>query len=302
MRKRLVLVMAVAAVLVLGTASAIRAGVLPLGSSSHAAGTPSGSVSISVGTDPGNLDPQLTIVSAARFVDTFSYDTLVNLAGPGKIVSGLAQSWKVVSPKKVTFKLHRNIRCADGTALTATVVKKNLDFVGNPANKSPLLGLFMPVGATTTANNRTRVVTVTTTIGNPFMVQGLALVQIVCSTGLANRSLLDHGAVGSGPYRLTGVVPGDHYTYTARKNYTWGPAGATTGNNRLPAKVTIKVVANESTAANLLLTGGLNAANLSGADRRRLDKAGLYRKTSVGAPLEFFFNESPGHPTASPAV
>ena len=28
--------------------------------------------------------------------------------------------------------------------MTASVVKQNLDFVGNPANNSPLLGLFMP--------------------------------------------------------------------------------------------------------------------------------------------------------------
>src|SRR5262249_53279181 len=120
--------------------------------------------------------------------------------------------------------------------------------------------------------------------------------------GLANRSLLDHGTVGSGPYRLTGAVPGDHYTFAARKGYKWGPGGATTAKAALPAKVTLKVVTNETTAANLMLTGGANLVTLSGPDRKRLNNAHLFRRTSVAAPLEFFFNENPGHPTANPTV
>ena len=71
----------------------------------------------------------MTIVGAARYVDTYAYDTLVNLPGPGKVVTGLAQSWKVVSPKKVEFTLFKGITCSDGTQMTATVVKQNLDFV-----------------------------------------------------------------------------------------------------------------------------------------------------------------------------
>jgi peptide/nickel transport system substrate-binding protein len=266
------------------------------------AGAPSGSATLAVPTDPGNLDPQMTLLQAARYIDTYAYDTLVNVTGPGKVSSGLAQSWKVVSPKKVEFTLQPGITCSDGTKLTASVVKQNLDFVGNPANKSPLLGLFMPIGATVTANNAARSVVVTTTSPNPFMIQGLALVQIVCAKGLANRSLLDHGTDGTGPYRLTSAVPGDHYSFTVRKGYTWGPGGATTAQSGLPAKVTLKVVTNESTAANLLLAGGINVAAVSGPDRSRLDKSKLFSIVSPAQPNELFFNENPGHATANPAV
>jgi peptide/nickel transport system substrate-binding protein len=292
MRKRLVLVIAASALLLVAAASA----------AAHRAAGPSGSAVVSVPTDPGNLDPQLTLLQAARYVDTYAYDTLVNLTGPGQVASGVAQSWKVVSPKKVEFTLHPNVTCSDGTKMTASVVKQNLDFVGNPANKSPLLGLFMPVGATVTANNAKRTVVVTTTSPNPFMIQGLALVQLVCSKGLANRSILDHGTDGTGPYQLTGAVPGDHYTFAVRKGYAWGPNGASTAVNRLPAKVTVKVVTNESTAANLLLTGGLNLASIGGPDRARLNKAKLFTVISPAQPNELFFNENPGHPAANPAV
>ena len=292
MRKRLILVVAVLALLlsVDGSATALQA-----------AG-PSGAATLAIPGDPGNLDPQMTVLQTTRYVDTYAYDTLVNLVGPGKIASGVAQSWKVVSPKKVEFTLRPGVTCSDGTKLTATVVKQNLDFVGNPANKSPLLGLFMPVGATVTANNGTRSVVVTTKTPNPFMIQGLALVQLVCSKGLANRSLLDHGTDGSGAYALTSSVAGDHYTFTARKGYVWGPDGASTAVKGLPAKVTLKVVSNETTAANLLLSGGINLAAIGGPDRTRLGKAHLFSVVSPAQPNEILFNENPGHPAANPAV
>jgi peptide/nickel transport system substrate-binding protein len=160
----------------------------------------------------------------------------------------------------------------------------------------------MPIGATGVANNGARTVTVTTTTPQPFMIQGLALVQLVCSKGLANRSILVHGTDGTGPYRLTGAVAGDHYTFSVRKGYTWGPGGATTATSGLPAKVTLKVVTSESTAANLLLTGGVNLATIGGPDRTRLNKAKLYSTVTSAQPNELFFNENPGHPGANPAV
>jgi peptide/nickel transport system substrate-binding protein len=294
-RTRLVSLFAASAVLLAVTASATSAGVDRAGTAKA-----SGTVTIAIGTDPGNLDPQLTLIGAARQVDSFAYDTIVNVVGPGKVVSGLAKSWKVVSPKKVVFNLHSGLTCADGSKLTASVIKQNFDFVGNPANKSPLLGTFMPVGATTTADNKAGTVTVTTTTPNPFMLQGLGFVQIVCAKGLANRGALGKGTVGSGPYKLVGSVAGDHYTFQLRSGYSWGPNGA--GTAGLPAKVTLKVVTNETTEANLLLTGGLNAGNLTGVDRKRLNGKKLFQRQAVATPVEIFFNQAQGHPGSNPAV
>ena len=75
------------------------------------------------------------------------------------------------------------------------------------------------------------------------------------------------------------------------------------GERRLPARVTLRVVTNESTAANLMLTGGLNLVE----PLRRRPRAAEQARTSSGrrpiaAPLEFFFNQNPGHPGANAAV
>lgn len=261
-----------------------------------------GTVTIAIGADPGNLDPQLGILSVARGVNNFAYDTLLHIVGPGKVRSGLAKSWKILSSTKVRFTLVRGATCSDGSAMNASVVKRNLDFVGDPANKSPLLGLFVPPNPTVVANNRTRTVTVTFKNPNPFPLQGLGLVQMVCTRGMNNRSLLAHRAIGSGPYRLTQVVSGDHYTFQVRKGYHWGAGGGTT--RALPTKVVFKVVSNESTTANLLLTHGVNIATIIGADRARLNRAKpkLFTRILAATPNEIWFNQGNGHPTANAGI
>ena len=154
----------------------------------------------------------------------------------------------------------------------------------------------------TTANNGTGRVVVTTSTPNPFMIHGLALVQMVCSRGLENRNLLDRGTLGSGPYRLVESVSGDHYTFQVRNGYRWGPNGATTAARRLPARVTLRIVPNETTAANLLLTRGLNVATIIGAERARLNGRNYFRRTTIAFPTELFFNQRQGRPGADATV
>jgi peptide/nickel transport system substrate-binding protein len=259
-----------------------------------------GTVTIAIGSDPGSLDPQLGILSVTRGVNNFAYDTLVHITGPGKVASGLAKSWKVLSTTKVRFTLVRGATCSDGSAMNASVVKRNLDFVSDPKNKSPLLGVFVPPNLTVTANNRTRTIIATSKTPNPFPLQGLGLVQMVCTRGMNNRSLLVHRAIGSGPYRLTQAVSGDHYTFQVRKGYHWGSGGGTT--RALPSKIVFKIVSNETTTANLLLSHGVNIGTIIGPDRSRLNRAKLYKVILAATPNEFWFNQKNGHPAANSGV
>lgn len=259
-----------------------------------------GTVTIAIGSDPGSLDPQLGLLSTTRDVNNFAYDTLLHITGPGQVRSGLAQSWKVLSTTKVRFTLVRGATCSDGSAMSASVVKRNLDFVSDPKNKSPLLGVFVPPSMTVTANNRTRTVIATSKTPNPFPLQGLGLVQMVCTRGMNNRSLLVHRAIGSGPYRLTQAVSGDHYTFQVRKGYHWGSGGGTTA--ALPSKVVFKIVSNETTTANLLLSHGVNIGTIIGDDRARLNRAKLYKVVLAATPNEFWFNQNRGRVAANAGI
>jgi peptide/nickel transport system substrate-binding protein len=297
MRKLLAALLAASAVALLVVGLAAATGPAASKAAAHAA--TKRTVTIAIGGDPGKLDPEQTAGAEAQQVAEFSYDTLVHQLPGGKIVSGLATKWKVLSQTKARFTLRSGVTCSDGTKMTPSVVKKNLDYVADQANGSPLI-IYVPVGTKTVANNKKRTVTVTFPSANPFPIQGVGAVHMVCSKGLANRSSLVNGADGSGPYKLVSANPGSKYTFALRKAYKWGPKGST--SKGMPAKVVLDVVTNETTAANELLTGEVNIATVTGPDRSRLEKAKLFKRIVAAQPGELWFNEKKGHPTASVTV
>ena len=105
----------------------------------------------------------------------------------------------------------------------------------------------------------------------PHRVVVLALDSVVAfELGLPHRFLaansIDPAWTGSGPYTLVSAVPGDHYTFQVRKNYAWGPGGSTTATNGLPAKVTMKVVTNETTRPQAALAEEIRSLGVDLAD------------------------------------
>ncbi|MCS7475647.1 ABC transporter substrate-binding protein [Umezawaea endophytica] len=261
-----------------------------------------GTFTLGVSSDPGSLDPQMGAGSTLFTVTQFAYDPLLSVDGKtGEIKSGLAKTWEA-KDLAVTLTLAEGITCADGAKLTAADVAANLNFVADPNNKSPFLGTFFPPGATSVGDDAKGTVTVTLAQPAPFVLNGLANLPMVCPKGMADRSALKTATAGTGPYQLTEAAPGDHYTYTVREGYTWGPNGATTATKGLPKTVVVKVVQNETTAANLLLSGGLNGAQIAGPDAERLEKAGLFSADTPALVGEQWYNHAAGRVTSDPKV
>jgi peptide/nickel transport system substrate-binding protein len=261
-----------------------------------------GNVTFAIPADPGNLDPQGTAALQDNLqLSYFAYDTLLHQQQDGSLVSGLAKTWSG-SEASYTFVLDAEATCSDGSRLTASDVAANVDFVTKPNNKSPLLGLFIPGGLTAEADDDAGTVTLKLPGAAPFFLKNLAFFPIVCKSGMADRDILASGTAGSGPYVLTKAEPSQRYVFTRRDGYTWGPAGATTKTLGLPKTVTFQVVANETTAANLLLNDQVDIANVSGADSQRLERADLFRRTSLSMLGEMFFNETDARVTSDEAV
>ena len=153
------------------------------------------------------------------------------------------------------------------------------------------------------ADDAARTVTLTTEAPAPFMLQNTgAAVFIVCDGGLADRSTLASGTNGTGPFVLEEAVANDHYTFSARDDYTWGPDGATSELPGFPSEVVVRIIENESTAANLLLSGEVDIATIAGADRQRVESEGYFVTEQRSIAGEFFFNQMEGLPTADVAV
>lgn len=261
-----------------------------------------GTFTYGLDSDPGNLDPQMGAGSGLFLVTQFAYDPLVSVDGTtGEIKSQLASSWEVEGTT-VTLTLNEGITCADGTELTATNVADSLNFVTDEENQSPFLGTFIPVGATAAGDDAAGTVTLTLQEPAPFVLNGLGSLPIVCPSGAADRGSLATATAGTGPYELTEAAPGDHYTYTKRDGYTWGPDGATTDEKGLPDTIVMQVVENETTAANLLLSGELNGAQVAGADAERLEKSGLFTTETPALVGEQWYNHAEGRATSDPDV
>jgi peptide/nickel transport system substrate-binding protein len=265
----------------------------PSGSKGSGAVVDGATFTMALTSDPGNLDPQASAAGNLYQQSWLAYDSLVNLTGDNKVVSGLASSWKVEG-KQVVLTLHKGITCSDGSPFTPDDVVKNVTYVADPKNKSPFLGTFLPAGSTASGDAAAGTVTITTPAMSPFVLEGLASIPMVCAKGLHDRKSLAHATDGTGPFQLTEAVSGDHYTYTKRAGYTWGPDGASTAAKGTPAKVVIKIVQNQTTTANLLLSNALNAAYVPGADAKRLTAAHLFEAHALSLQGEMWFNQAKG--------
>jgi peptide/nickel transport system substrate-binding protein len=278
------------------------------GGGGGSANTPSGqnfvngkTFTMVLAADPGNLDPHFTSLAAALATDRFLYDSLTNIDEKGNVVAGLASSWQGTATT-ATYTLRKNITCSDGAPLTASQIADNINFVGDPKNASSRIGLFVPPGATAKGDDAAGTVTVTSPSPDPFLSRNVGGLQIVCDKGMKDRGLLKQGADGTGLFTLTEAVASDHYTLTRRKDYAWGPGDWKTDTVGLPDTVVIKIVSNETTAANLLLSGGANAISIVGPDRQRLSASNLFHR-DVEAPVgELWFNQKAGLPGADEAV
>ncbi|WP_316528543.1 ABC transporter substrate-binding protein [Kitasatospora brasiliensis] len=258
-----------------------------------------GTVRIAESSETPSFDPYSTFgASQARY----AYDSLVNVAPDGTVVSGLASSWQATTTTAV-FTLRPGITCSDGTPLTASAVARALTYASDPAKQLAGAQTVLPnVPFTATADDQAGTVSATAAAPFPFLTRTLGLLPIVCPAGLDHPQSLDRATQGTGPYVLTRYSPGGPYEFTVREGYSWGPSGATTATPGLPARIVLSVVPQAATAANLLLTGGIDIAGVNGPDRARLAGHGLTAEdveTVVGLT---FFNQRPSHPLADPAV
>ncbi len=252
-------------------------------------------------SDPGSLDPQMTVLSEALAIDLYLYDSLIAVAPDGSVVPNLAQSWHATG-RTATFTLRPGITCDDGSQLTASDVAANFNLIANPKNQSPMLGLLVLPGTKAAGNDATRTVTIVSRQPDSFLVTNLGTVLITCRAGLKDRAGLAKGKYGTGMYTMTSLVAGATYTLKLRKGYAWPPGTSTKLATGVPSEVVVKVIQNQTTAANLLLAGQINAAMITSADRKRLSARKLASIDSDEAIGQLWFNQAHDGPWSDPAV
>ncbi|MDR6865703.1 peptide/nickel transport system substrate-binding protein [Microbacterium resistens] len=256
---------------------------------------------LSIGTDPGTLNPLVTVMSVARAIDRFLYARLVETGPDGTIVAGLAESWQS-DTTGATFTLRTGTTCEDGTPITAKDVAANITYVGDPANGSPLIGLQVQPGTTAVGDDAAGTVTVTSGRPDAFLLENIGSIAIVCGNVLNDPDALAKGKGATGMFTMTEMSPNNQYTLTRRTDFTWGAGDWDPAQKGLPEKVSFRVVPNETTAVNLLLSGEITAAGVIGPDKKRLVDQG-YFATNLPAPTgQLLYNQHEGRPTSDKAV
>jgi peptide/nickel transport system substrate-binding protein len=287
-----------------GAGNAPSTGAAPSGTATGKAKTyiAGGTLTIRSVGDFRAFDPPTAADSTTNNLMSPSYATLLYLGSDNKLEGYLAKSWDA-SANSVTFTLKPGITCADGTPVTPTVVKNSFQRMFDIKSQY-LPVLFGPGPYSTSADDSAG--TFTFTVGSPFSDLVYAFTQtfpnsltgIICPAGLADVSQLTDKMFGAGPYTLVEAVHGDHVTFKLRPEFTWGPYGVTAQTVGVPDTVIFKIIDDNTTAANALLTGAVDVGVVGGSDvDRLLNEASLthYEQLSSYALQTLAFNESPGH-------
>ncbi|WP_406675349.1 ABC transporter substrate-binding protein [Nonomuraea sp. N2-4H] len=259
-----------------------------------------GTFTYALPADPGVLDPAMGVLNVTNTTLSLAYDTLVGIDAQGEIVPALAERW-TVEPDKVTFTLRKDATCSDGAPVTPSDVAASVNHITDPDTKSPIYGVLIPTGMKAEADDAAGTVTLSMPKPFSFILETGRAIFVVCGKGVEDRSILARSTSGSGAYRLTEAVPGDHYTFKVRREYAWGAPG--TSIKDAPETVVLKIVPNEQTAANLLVSGALNGITLYGPDRTRVEAApGVTKTITPVANGQFFYHQGEDRPTHDPAV
>ncbi len=263
-------------------------------------------------TDWVNFDFQVDEVNQDTDYLPAAYDRLVAFGPKGSVVPYVASSWKVTPasrPTSATFSIRHGVTCSDGAELTPRAIAASFERLFTVTKTVNLTSTNLGPGPFSVSYNEKKW-TVTIKTGTPFsgLLSGFAWpgASIICPAGLkalkTNPNALQTAMYGSGPYTLVSSTHADRIVFKRRPNWSWGPNTGSTGS-QLPGTLIYDYVADPTTIANLLLTGGLDVAVDRAPDPRLASDHSLIKQTlPLWSAAQIAFNMGPGHATDDKAV
>ena len=177
-----------------------------------------GSLRAIIVDDPNFLDPLVTQLAQVRQTMTSVYDTLTYLdaAEPTFPIKGrLAKEWTFTQPTTFDMMLHEGVTFHGGEDFSAEDVKWTIDYVMNPETKSPNATFLSQVDSVEVLDP----LTIRFNLNRPWaaMPADLSTIQIYSKT--STKESIETTPNGTGPFKWTEWVPGDHITLTKNPDY-----------------------------------------------------------------------------------
>ena len=192
--------------------------------------TPGGTLRFALGASPSGVDPQQVGSNVSIYIARQLADSLTDQdPTTGEIVPWLATSWEVSEDLTTfTFHLRDDVTFSDGTPLTATTVKANLDaLTGDLGATAPLAASYL-AGYTGTTVVDEHTATVAFDAPNAQFLQATSTVSLAilsdATAAVDPNERLQGKVVGSGPFVLESYTQDQGAVLTRRDGYAW-PSG-----------------------------------------------------------------------------
>lgn len=238
--------------------------------------------------------------SALRITSNIFDPLIFKDPSTGTLSPGLATAWKQTGPTVWDITVRQGVKFSDGTPMTADDVAFTLSsqrlWGPKALEPSTLASTFTDVKATGATT-----VQITTKETDPALLDRLASpIGFVVPKAYVLKVGIDKfgvAPVGTGPYMVKGLTPGDHVTLVPNANY-WGPKPTY-------RQVTFREVPEVAARVSGLATGEYQIAATIPPDQQQPIKSNGQQIASVQVDnvveLAFMTNQK-GAPTANPLV
>jgi peptide/nickel transport system substrate-binding protein len=181
-------------------------------------------VTIGMSSTPNTVDPHFQNSTPNNSVANSLFDRLIERSADGKLVPGLAASWKPVNDTTWEFKLRPGVKFHNGLPFTAQDVKFTIERIPEVLNSPGRYdGYLRAVKSVEVVDPLT--LRIHTNAIAPLLPNNLNNVSIVSKEVAEKATTADFNsgkaAIGTGPYKFVRYVPGEKIELSRNDGY-WG--------------------------------------------------------------------------------
>lgn len=182
------------------------------------------SLRIGLAADVSSLDPHFINIAPNITLASHCFDALVHIDSNGRLIPGLALSWKAISPTVWEFRLRPGVKFHDGSTMTADDVAFSLQ---RPEKLTASPGPFTVFTRTIIGSEVINPLTIRLKTATPYgpLALDMASIFIVSRSAAARASTEDFNSgralIGTGPFQFVRFKRGESIELKRYPSY-WG--------------------------------------------------------------------------------
>ena len=213
-------------------------------------------LTIGIAAPASSVDPHFHNVGTNSQIARHIFDALLNQDDKQRLIPGLAESWRPVDDTTWEFKLRQGVTWHDGTPFTADDVMCTFERAPNVPNSPSGYGTYLRGKTAVKIDDFT--VHVKTESPAPLVPNDLSTIFIISKHAGCSATTDDFNqgkaAIGTGPFKFKGFIPGEEVVVTANETY-WG-------GKPIWDEVVFKAITSDPSRVAALLAGDVDMINV----------------------------------------